>query len=77
MARALTPEAIQALGEIMRDKSAPAAARVSPATAILDRAYGKPAQTVHANVARSAVDLSDEELIAIIQAGGSEPEAVH
>src|SRR6476646_474893 len=56
MARALTPDAIKALGEIVKDKNTPPAARVSAATAILDRAYGKPAQTVNANVTVSVLD---------------------
>src|SRR6476659_4643436 len=69
MARALTPKAIEALGEIMRDKNAPPAARVSAATAILDRAYGKPAQTVNAHVVRTILDVSDAEPAAIALSG--------
>src|SRR4051794_18268367 len=86
-ARALTVEAIETLGEVMRDKNAPPAARVSAATAILDRAYGKPAQTVNANVVRTIVDISDAELAAIAlssrdgtpepQEGEDEPDRVH
>ena len=77
VARALTVEAIETLGEVMRDKNAPPAARVSAATAILDRAYGKPAQTVNANVVRTILDVSDAELAAIALSGGdgaAEPE---
>ena len=71
----------------MKDKAAPPAARVSAATAILDRAYGKPAQTVNANVVRTVLDVSDAELAAIAlsgsegaaepQGGESEPDLVH
>ena len=53
----------------MRDKGATPAARVSAATAILDRAYGKPAQTVNANVVRTVLDVSDAELAAIAHNG--------
>ena len=87
MACALTPKAIEALGQIVQDKAAPPAARVSAATAILDRAYGKPAQTVNANVVRTIVDVTDAELAAIAlssrdgtpepQEGEDEPDRVH
>jgi hypothetical protein len=45
-AMALTPDAIRTLGEIMRDPKAPPATRVTEADKILDRALGRPAQTV-------------------------------
>src|SRR3954469_1462739 len=73
VARALTIEAIETLGEVMRNKSAPPAARVSASTAILDRVYGKPAQTVEATVTRGVVDMTDEELVAFVRAGDDEP----
>jgi hypothetical protein len=63
-------DAIETLATVMMDKEAPPAARVAAANAILDRGYGKPAQTINANVSRSVTDLSDAELIAIA-AGGS------
>jgi hypothetical protein len=65
MARALAPEAIQTLGEIMLDKEAPPPSRVAAATTLLDRGYGRPAQTINANVSRTIVDVSDQELLAI------------
>ena len=40
------PEAISTLAEIMRSPEHPAAARVSAANGLLDRAYGKPTQAV-------------------------------
>ncbi len=43
-ARALTPEAIRTLAEIMQDEEAPAAARVNAANSVLDRAWGKATQ---------------------------------
>jgi hypothetical protein len=46
MAKDHAEAALQTLASIHADIEAPAAARVSAATAILDRAYGKPAQSV-------------------------------
>lgn len=46
LAQACTEEAIETLAQIMRDESKPTAARVSAATALLDRGYGKPAQAI-------------------------------
>lgn len=44
LARAHTESAINALVGIMNQSEAPPAARVSAATALLDRGWGKPAQ---------------------------------
>ncbi len=44
--------------------------RVSAANSILDRGYGKPAQTVHKHVSRSVTNLTTDELM-VIAAGGS------
>lgn len=44
LARARTVEAINTLAEIMLNKKAPAAARVTAACALLDRGHGKPVQ---------------------------------
>ena len=46
MAKYFAQGALETLDEIRRDNGAPAAARVSAATAILDRAYGKPPQSM-------------------------------
>jgi glycerol-3-phosphate O-acyltransferase len=46
MARAGSPEALQALVDVMKDSSAPHAARVTAADKILDRAWGKPTQPI-------------------------------
>ena len=43
-AQAFTEDAISTLAEIMRGADHPAAARVSAANALLDRAHGKPKQ---------------------------------
>jgi hypothetical protein len=44
-AKEYTDEALQALADILKSQNAPAAAKVSAATALLDRGYGKPVQS--------------------------------
>jgi hypothetical protein len=46
LARECAPQAISTLEAIMLDPKAPPAARIGAATAILDRAYGRPGQAV-------------------------------
>ncbi|WP_314955902.1 hypothetical protein [Bradyrhizobium cosmicum] len=46
LARTHTVHAVNTLVQIMRDKNAPAHARVSAANAILDRGWGKPLQPI-------------------------------
>src|SRR5262249_31118094 len=66
LARQHTVEAIETLAAIMRDEKAPPAARALASNSILDRAYGRPPQTVNANVSsRPARDMSDAEWLAI------------
>jgi hypothetical protein len=68
LARSYTAEAIAVLASIMRSKKAPAAARAAAANSIIDRGYGRPAQTVQATVTRtSASEMTDEELMAIVR----------
>lgn len=55
-ARARTAEAIDVLASIAIDPGAPPAARVSAANALLDRAWGKPQQTVQAKVERMTLE---------------------
>lgn len=50
LAREHTKKALRCLVDIMENQSEPAAARASAAAHIIDRGYGKPAQTVNANV---------------------------
>jgi hypothetical protein len=50
LARQYTGEALKTLVGIMRNKKAPPAARAMASNAILDRGYGKPAQTMNANI---------------------------
>lgn len=46
LARAHTDTAIKVLAGIMNQSDAPPAARVSAATSLLDRGWGKPAQAI-------------------------------
>ena len=63
------PDAIKALTEIVRDKEAPPSARVSAASTLLDRGYGKPTQTINASTAtKRPSDMTREELDAAIDA---------
>ena len=70
IARESTTLAIETLRTIAADTGAPHAARVSAATALLDRAWGKPMQG-HAVLAVSAPkgvrEMSDGELMAMIE----------
>lgn len=70
LARENTTIAMNALVEIVQDATASPAARVSAATAILDRGYGKPAQFIAAtNLNRPVTQMTDEELMEVIAAG--------
>ena len=60
LAREHTEDAIKALAEVCTSKKAPAAARVSAASALLDRGHGKARQTVDLNT--NAADLPDDAL---------------
>jgi Family of unknown function (DUF5681) len=78
LARQHTAEAIETLAAIMRDKKAPPAARALASNSILDRAYGRPPQTVNANVASKPVrDMSDAELLAIAASESEEAPTQH
>lgn len=68
LARDFTEEAIDTLADIMRDKKAPAAARVSASTQILNRGWGQAPQTItltEVPVAPDLSSLSDEQLEAL------------
>jgi hypothetical protein len=63
---ALTPDAIRTLGEIMLNPLVPPGVRVTAAEKILDRALGKPAQTVDVTTRKDdALDYSIADLLAI------------
>jgi hypothetical protein len=62
-ARELTQEAIDTLSAIMKNPKTPAAARVSAASAVLDRGHGRPAQAVAVSVLDWDLDrLNDAQL---------------
>lgn len=76
LARQHSGEAIMALVEILRDKNSPPAARAMAANSILDRGYGKPAQSVDIGISRKSLDeLSDVELAAIAAGADDEKHA--
>lgn len=59
MAGTYAEAALEALAAIIEDKDAPPAARVSAATAILDRAYGRPVQALqHSGAEGGPVDIT-------------------
>lgn len=57
LAKALAPEALEALARVMRDPEQTGSAVVAAANAILDRAYGKPVPVV--------LDPDDDEVQAM------------
>ena len=78
LAREHSTEAIATLAAIMRDKKAPPAARAMASNSILDRAYGKPPQTLNANVASRPIhDMTDADLLTIAASEPSEPVTEH
>jgi hypothetical protein len=50
LAKAHTPEAVATLAEIMNDRKRPGQTRVNAATALMDRAFGRPSIVVEAKV---------------------------
>ena len=68
LARKHTIEALDVLVQIMLNEKAPPNARVAAANTLLDRGYGKPPtfSTADAGAFKKAVDMSDDELAAII-----------
>ena len=76
LAREHTATAINTLVEIATDKSKSAAARVSAATAILDRGYGRPTQFMDIEKPKgSLTGFTDAELEAMIRENPEEDEA--
>jgi hypothetical protein len=63
-----TIEALDVLVQIMLNQEVQPNARAAAANAVLDRAYGKPPQfnTSDATSFRKAVDMTDDELAAIV-----------
>jgi len=89
IAREHSPLAIRTLSTIAGDEAAPPAARVSAASILLDRAWGRPAQTIHAKHSdeSDASELTDEQLATIARrrgngavtaaSGAAKPPSVH
>jgi hypothetical protein len=92
LARAQTAESIETLVAVRDDANAPASARVAACNALLDRGWGKPAQTITQNInaKRSALDWTTDELVNFLRerhpdsdgtatnkAGDSESDSVH
>ena len=76
LAREYTQEAVEALVEVMRDKQAPAAARVAASDKILNRGWGQAPQTIALTDDRRPRDLSgmtDEQLEALETLRSLEP----
>ena len=69
LAREFTSEAVETLAEVMRDKQAPAAARVAAADKILNRGWGQAPQTISITEEPNALDLAklnDEQIEAMV-----------
>lgn len=73
LARAHTDEAVATLAEIMRDPEAPANARISAASELLNRGYGRPVDqkamvvmSQQHELPREVRDLSTSEIIGLL-----------
>ena len=66
-ARELTLDAMDTLEKSMTDQKAPWAAKIAAAIAVLDRGWGKPQQTVSANV-NIFDQMTDDEQKAMLAA---------
>jgi hypothetical protein len=75
-ARELTPEAMDTLKGAMADPKAPWSAKITAAIAVLDRGWGKPEQTVSANVSvfDEMTDSERKTLLAALAALKAEEE---
>jgi hypothetical protein len=59
LVKANTAAAVAVLVEVMNSRKSPASARVTAATALLDRGYGRPTQSVEASVTGIGPDFWD------------------
>ncbi len=66
-ARAHTELAITTLATVAGSKTAPAAARVTAAEALLNRGWGRPAQPVDINDSRPLAGVPAERLLAALE----------
>jgi hypothetical protein len=69
-ARELTLDAMDTLKNAMADQRVPWSAKITAAIAVLDRGWGKPAQTVSANVSvfDQMTDHEQKTLLAVLDA---------
>ena len=75
LARSHTKQAIETLYSIMTSAGAPEAARISAANSILDRGYGRPAQTI-ADEDGNAINWVDFLLAARARASAEQRESL-
>jgi Family of unknown function (DUF5681) len=70
-AKKLAPRAMRKIGRLMTDKRASPAVQLAACIHIVDRACGKPASfsTGSPDAFRKAIDMTDDELAAIVLAG--------
>ena len=80
LAQEYTAAAVLALAEIMKGGDAPPAARVSAASALLDRGHGKPAQAITGAGGKDLIperaadpDRIAQALLLMVKAPGSRP----
>ena len=80
LAKELTPKAMMALEAVLDSETAPPAAKVSAANAILDRGWGKPKETVETTARTTLEDLVMESYRARQKAetvDEAEPDKLH
>jgi hypothetical protein len=75
LARTHTTAAIGTLAEIMNDKEAPRASRVMAANALLDRAYGRPAQALEHTGNIGGLGAILDEAFRRIESDGDQPDS--
>ena len=62
LAQQHTEDALKTLVEIMLSAESSAQARVAAANSVLDRGFGKPHQSIEAEITGTVADITDEEL---------------
>ena len=73
--RKLAPDAIEAMGDMLRDPHTPAPTKAQIIGFILERTLGKPDTTIHLTTAGGTLKDSENRLIAIAQEIKEEAEA--
>ncbi len=77
LARQYTADAIKCLVDIMSDNDKPSASRVSAATALLDRGYGRPVQQLEVGKPGDFSDMQEHEIDAFISKASRELAHLH